>query len=128
MPSRKFSPVSAPAPRTIILGGTFTIGSSGAISAQTAEGLSGAVVAQTGSEDGRYSVTFTNPVARNLGAHVQIVGPTDAAFPTDTGSDPQTRNLATTGFDFQAKRTDTQADADSASGTICSWFCIVAMS
>ena len=122
---RRFFGVSSLTPEVIILGGTVTIGSSGAISAQSGAKLSGATVAQTGSEDGRYTVTFDREWKGILGAHVQMVGPADNAFPTTTGSDPQTRNLAATGFDIQAKRADTQADADSASGTLYSWFALV---
>ena len=128
MASQHFTEVSGPTPRTIVLRGTFTIGSSGAISDQTAQALSGAVVTQTGSEDGRYTVTFTNPVARNLGGHPSMVGPDDSAFPTTTGSNPQCRNQDENGFDIQFKRQDTEADADPASGTVCNWFCLAAMS
>jgi len=126
MSAHKLSDVRAMAPGLVVIGGTFTIGSSGAISTQDASGLSGGVVTQTGSEDGRYTVAFTQTWKRILGAHVQMNGPADNAFPTTTGSDPQTRNIAATGFDVQFKRTDTQADADPASGTIGSWYAIVA--
>jgi len=115
------------APRCVTLGGIVTIGSSGAISSQDASSMSGGVVTQTGSEDGRYSVAFTIKAKRNLGSFVNMVGPDDTGFPTTTGSDPQTRNLAATGFDVQFKRTDTQADADPASGTKFSWFARVAL-
>ena len=125
MARRRFWNVGTLNPKVKIIGGTVTIGSSGAISAQTGSKLSGGTIAQTGSEDGRYAVTFDRTWSAILGAHVQMVGPADNAFPTTTGSDPQTRNLAATGFDIQAKRTDTQADADSASGTLYSWFALV---
>ncbi len=110
-----------------MLGGTFLIGSSGAITSQDASSLTGGVVTQTGSEDGRYTVAFTIKAARNLGCFASMFGPADAGFPTTTGSDPQCRNKATTGFDIQCKRTDTQADADPASGSIISWFARVAL-
>lgn len=110
-----------------MLGGTFTITTSGAIASQDASSLTGGVVTQTGSEDGRYHVAFTLAAARNLGCFAQMVGPDDTAFPTTTGSDPQTRNRAVTGFDIQFKRQDTQADADPADGTECSWFARVAL-
>ncbi len=110
-----------------MLGGTFTIGAAGAISSQDASSLTGGVVTQTGSEAGRYTVAFTLKCKRNLGCFAQMVGPDDDAFPTTTGSDPQTRNIAVTGFDIQFKQTDDQSDEDPASGTICSWFARVAL-
>jgi hypothetical protein len=112
-------------PRFITLAGTFTIGASGAISAQTGAAISGATVTQTGSEDGRYAVAFDTTYRRTLGAHASMVGPDDSAFPTTTGSDPETRLLTTSGFSVQFKRVDTQADADPASGTVCSWVAFV---
>ena len=93
-----------------MLGGIVTITTSGAIASQDASSLSGGVVTQTGSEDGRYSVAFTIKAKRVLGCFVNMIGPDDTAFPTTTGSDPQTRNVAATGFDVQFKRVDTQAD------------------
>ena len=110
-----------------MLGGTFTIGASGAVDSQDDSVLTGGVITQTGSEDGRYHVAFTIKAERCLGAFAQMQGPDDDAFPTTTGSDPQTRNRAADGFDIQFKRVDTQADADPASGTECSWFARVAL-
>jgi hypothetical protein len=127
MGPRRGFPVQSVSPKVRILGGTVTIGSSGAISDQSGAKLSGGTVTQTGSEDGRYHVAFDRSYMHILGAHCQMVGPDDSAFPTTTGSDPQTRNLDVDGFDIQAKRVDTQADADSASGTVYSWFAIVAL-
>lgn len=125
MARRRFWNVGTLNPKVKIIGGTVTITASGAISAQSGAKLSGGTATQTGSEDGRYTVAFDREWSAILGAHVQMVGPTDSAFPTTTGSDPQTRNLATTGFDIQTKRVDTQADTDPASGTVLSWFAIV---
>jgi len=115
------------AARCVTLGGIVTIGAAGAISSQDASSMSGGVVTQTGSEDGRYTVAFTIKAKRSLGGFVQMIGPDDNAFPTTTGSDPQTRNHAATGFDIQFKRVDTQADADPASGTKFAWFARVAL-
>lgn len=112
-------------PRTAILSGTFTIGASGAVSSQDGAALSGATVTQTGSEDGRYAVTFDREYKQISHVGATMVGPNDAAFPTTTGSDPKCRLLATTGFSIQFVRTDTQADADPASGTVCTWMAIV---
>jgi hypothetical protein len=125
--AQKTSDTQALAARSVTLGGTFIIGAAGAISSQDASSLTGGVVTQTGSEDGRYHVAFTIKAKRNLGSFAQMIGPDDAAFPTTTGSDPQTRNIAATGFDIQFKRTDTQVDTDPASGTECSWFARVAL-
>lgn len=123
MATRRTRPAEAISPRFITLAGTVTIGSSGAITAQTGAAISGATVEQTASEDGRYTVTFVDTSYRRmLGAGAAMCGPADAAFPTTTGSSPKTRNLATTGFDVQFIREDTQADADPASGTILSWW------
>jgi hypothetical protein len=126
MSAHKLSDVKAMAPGVVIIGGTFVIGASGAISSQTASGLSGGVVTQTASEDGRYTIAFSQTWKRIIAAHVQMVGPDDAAFPTTTGSDPQTRNVAATGFDFQFKAPDAQDDVDPASGTEGMWSAIVA--
>ena len=110
----------------VILGGTFTIGSAGAITAQTGDGTAGATIAYVAA--GLYTATFlvaAGPVRINLGAHATMVGPDASAFPTTTGSNPQCRVQATTGFKIQFIRPDTQADADPASGTICNWICLV---
>ena len=115
------------APRCVMLGGTFTIGSSGAIASQDESVFSGGVVTQVGSEDGRYHVAFTIKAVRCLGAFCQMIGPDDSGFPTTTGSDPQTRNLAADGFDIQFKAPDAQDDVDPVSGTACSWFARVAL-
>lgn len=104
------------------IGGTFTIGASGAVSAETGASKAGGTVTQTSSEDGRYTVAFFRTVKRVNRFGCSMCGPTDAAMPTTTGSDPVCRNVATTGMDVQFKRTDTQADADPASGTIGCWW------
>lgn len=111
-------------PREITWSGIFTIGASGAISSQDGEVISGATVTQTASEDGRYDVVFYRPQKRLKFCDASMQGPTDAALPTTTGSDPITRNGSGTGFQVQFKRTDTQADTDPASGTVCRWFAI----
>ncbi len=126
--SRKLDMVRSPTPRMTILAGLVTIGASGAISSQTASTISGATVTQVGSEDGRYLVTVNAmKVLRVLACGANMIGDDDDAFPTTTGSDPQTRNLGTTGFHVQTKRVDTQADADPASGYGFSWWAIVAL-
>lgn len=126
MPAHKLSDVKAMAPGLVVIGGQAAIGNAGAVSSQTASGLSGGVVTQTGSEDGRYTITFNQLWKRILAWGVCMAGPADNAFPTTTGSDPETRNPAVTGLQAQFKRTDTQADADPASGTVLSWWAIVA--
>jgi hypothetical protein len=125
MAERKlYESVKGLVPRLVPIGGTVTIGASGAISAQSGAAY-GAVFTQTASEDGRYTAVFSFPVKECISVNVNMVGPADNAFPATTGSDPQLRNKATTGFDIQTKRTDTQADADPASGSILSWSALV---
>jgi hypothetical protein len=113
-------------PKLLLIGGSFTIGASGAISAQDGAKLSGGTVTQVASEDGRYLVTLDRTYKRVRPLAPLMIGPDDAAFPTTTGSDPQARLLTTSGFAVQFKRTDTQADADPASGTVCTWAALVA--
>lgn len=108
----------------VVLTGNFTIGSSGAVSSQTPVAECGFTVTQTGSEDGRYGIAFQRTWGDIKAAHVTMIGPADNAFPTTTGSDPQARLLAASGFSVQFKRPDTQADADPASGTVC---CVTAV-
>ena len=126
MSAHKLSDVRAMAPGVVIIGGSVTITTSGAISTQTASGLSGGVVTQTGSEDGRYGIAFTQTWKRILAGGALMIGPDDTAFPTTTGSDPEARLFSATGFSVQFKRTDTQADADPASGTVFTWWAMVA--
>jgi hypothetical protein len=123
--SRHISNVGSPLPRTVVLAGEVAITSSGAISSQTPSNISGAVVAKTGSESGRYSVTFLDGWHRCLHGGATMFGPDDNAFPTTTGSSPKARLLAKTGFSVQFVREDTQADADPASGTKFTWFAVV---
>jgi hypothetical protein len=126
MPAHKLSDVKALAPGLVIIGGSVAIGASGVVSSQDASGLTGGVVTQTASEDGRYTITFNQTWKRILSYWVTMGGPADNAFPTTTGSDPATRNAAVTGLQAQFKRTDTQADTDPASGTVLCWGAIVA--
>ena len=125
MAERSYRSVGACPAGFVFLGGKFTIGASGAVSADDGDALSGGEVTQTAAEDGRYAVAFGKTYKTILGAGCNMVGPDDAAFPTTTGSDPQVRLLATSGFSVQFKRTDTQADADPASGTKCTWWAFV---
>ena len=109
----------------VTLSVTFTIGAAGAVTSATGDVPTASVV-QTGSEDGRYTLTLDRTYrAVRMGGAPGMVGPTDAAFPTTTGSDPQYRNVTTSSFEVQFKRTDTQADTDPASGTVCHWIAMV---
>lgn len=126
MASRRGYVSETQAPEVRRIGGLVTIGASGAISAQTGAKLAGGTATQTASEDGRYTIAFQRTWKRVLGFGASMCGPADAAMPTTTGSDPVCRNVATTGMDIQTKRTDTQADADPASGTILCWWAEVA--
>lgn len=125
--ARKLSLMKAARPKNVLIGGSFTIGASGAVSAQDGARLSGGTVTQTGSEDGRYLVTLDRAYQRVRPLSPLMIGPDDSAFPADSGSDPQARLLTTSSFSIQFKRTDTQADADPASGTVCTWFAMVSL-
>lgn len=110
-------------PGLVVLGGSFTIGSAGAISAQTGAKKSGATVAYVAS--GLYTVTFYKTVQTLISVNAIMTGPDAAAFPTTTGSATRIRVRATTGFKIQGLATATQADADYASGTIIDWIALV---
>lgn len=127
MPARHWYQLHTLNPKDLLIGGTVTIGASGAVSSEDGAKLSGGTVTQTASEDGRYSIAFDRTYKRTKVIGVTMVGPTDSALPTTTGSDPVARNKATTGFDVQFKRTDTQADADPASGTVFTWWALVSL-
>lgn len=102
-------------PRVVVLTGTVTLGSGGAIAASgvDAEGFS---VVKTGSEAGRYTVTLNDAYPKFRGAHVSVRGATDAAYTTANGLwHGLTRNVAvstTRTLDLQLQRTDTGADAE----------------
>jgi hypothetical protein len=122
MPERILIPLRGVARKgQVFMSGAFTIGASGAISTQDGTAECGVVFAQTASEDGRYTGTVYKTFSKLRAPHVQMEGTTDTAFPTTTGSDPQLRNVGTSTFDIQFKRTDTQADTDPASGTVVHW-------
>ena len=125
--TRRGFPVDVLNPKYRIIGGTFAIGSSGAVASQDGAKKAGGTVTQVGSEDGRYAIAFDRTYARLVTSGCTMYGPDDSAFPTTTGSDPQCRLRSTSGFSVQFKRVDTQADADPASGTSCDWWAIVAL-
>lgn|SRR5678815_5428329 len=114
-------------PKVRIIGGSFTIGSSGAVSTQDGAKLSGGTVTQVANEDGRYLVTLDRTYKRVRPMAPLMIGPDDSAFPTATGSHPQARLLTTSSFAVQFVRMDTEADADPASGTVCTWFAMVSL-
>lgn len=100
-----------------VYSGSFTIGAAGAVSAQDIPGVTVAKAAAAG----QYTLTANKAYAK-LNGNANMVGPAVATpFPTTTGSDPQWRGpaLTTQVLTLQFKRTDTQADADAASGTLC---------
>ena len=105
--------------------GNFTIGTSGAITAQTGAAQSGFTVTQdtTSSAVGRYLVTFYKNFQAIKYKGVSMTGPAaGTAFPTTTGIDPQFRDYSgttasTLAASVQLTRSDTKADADAASGT-----------
>lgn len=112
--------------RLAILCGNFTIGSSGAVSSESGAQDSGGTVTQVDSEDGRYLVSFYKTFRSVVSAHVTMVGDDDDALPTTTGVAPFLRaTTAGAGILIQFIRSDTSADADPASGTVCYWTAIV---
>lgn len=115
-----------------LLSGNFTIGAAGAVSAQTGVLNSGITVTKdiTSSAVGRYLLTPDNTTYKALVSKgVNMDGPAaGSAFPTTTGIDPQFRPLSAVPVgqvSVQFTRSDTKADADPASGTICYWHLIV---
>lgn len=97
--------------------GQVTFGSSGAIASQNCKGFS---VAQTGSEDGRYTVTLEDQYNTLLFVGCNIEGAADTAFGA-TGLIRALRNVAMTSktFDIQLVEADGNlADTDPASGDI----------
>lgn len=105
--------------REVRISGTITIGSSGAISAQAADGVATAV--KTASKTGRYTVTLdrTYKNLRVAGAP-GVVGPTDAAFGDTAAKAGAYRNVTGSSFDIQmfiSNGTDTEA----ASGYVIHW-------
>jgi hypothetical protein len=96
--------------------GTVVLGAGGAIASQTGARDAGFTVVKTGSEAGRYTVTFDELVSDIvlLGAHV--IGAADAAYTNTAGGAGMTflRNKAPTTrtVDVQFTRSDTSADAE----------------
>lgn len=122
---RRFWPLfGSPQPRVVLLAGNFTV-TSDVVSAETGKRISGASVALVATETGRFRVTFDTNYRRILASGCSMVGPTDSAFPTTTGSSPKVRNQGTAAFDVQFIREDTQADAAPADGTVGNWWAIV---
>lgn len=122
---RKLFEVLSPKPgKSEVLAGNFTIGAGGAITAQTGARQSGVTVTQdtTGGAVGRYLLTFYRGFTKGPQAKMAIMeGPaTGTAFPTATGSEARFRSYAspTAAASLQLLRSDTQADADGASGTV----------
>ena len=120
---RKLFEVLSPKPgKSVVLAGNFTIGAAGAITAQTGAQQSGVTVTQDVTSTGRYLLTFYRGFTKGPQAKMAIMeGPaTGTAFPTTTGSEARFRSYAspTAAASLQLLRSDTQADADGASGTV----------
>lgn len=117
--------------RVIVLSGHFAIGAAGAISttATAAQGLdpgakiTGVSFVKTATETGRYTGTIYKTAKTRLAVVAGFEGPADAALPTTTGVGVCVRNSSTLTFDIQVFRTDTNADAEPASGSIIHWIC-----
>src|SRR6185437_10026671 len=84
--------------------------------------LSGVTVTQDVTSTGRYLLTFYRGFTKGPQAKMAIMeGPaTGTAFPTTTGSEARFRSYAspTAAASLQLLRSDTQADADGANGTV----------
>lgn len=121
--------------RVVIMSGSFTIGASGAITAQdssyhTGGGFTGAspaagAIAKTASKTGRYDILTYRPWDSFVfGA--SIIGPTDAAFGNTAANLVGTRNSAPTSTTSQGQiqgvLASSGADTDFASGTIIQWW------
>jgi hypothetical protein len=124
MAQRKLFEVLSPKPgKTEVMSGRFTIGASGAISGQTGAMLSGVTVTQdtTGGAVGRYLLTFYRTFKNPPSCQASFQGPAaGSAFPTTTGSRCVWRSVTanTLTASLQLIRSDTQADADAASGSV----------
>ena len=136
MVQRKLTvPYGSPNPnREVFLSGSFTLGSSGAISSQTSVLNSGVTITQdtTGGAVGRYLSTFDRTTYKSLKAKfLSVTGPAaGSAFPTTTGINAYFRSYTgtspnTTENSIQLTRSDTMADADGASGTVVHYFFIL---
>lgn len=136
MSQRKLTvPYGSPNPnREVFLSGTVTIGSSGAISAQTAVLNSGVTVTEdtTGGAVGRYLLTYDRTTYKSCKSKVvSMRGPAaGSAFPTTTGIDPAFRDYTgtlpeTSALSVQFTRSDTKADADPASGSQFTYFIVL---
>lgn len=120
--SRRLYPiVGAVHPRIQPLGGQFTITAAGAILSQDGALIAGGTVTKNAAA-GRYDIVFYRTFKRVLFSNGAMEGPASAAFPTITGSAVRTRSVTGDGYTIQFLRTDTQADADAASGTVVRWF------
>lgn len=119
MANRMFYPLRGSLSREVVrLYGSVTIGTSGAIASQSCKGFS---VAQTDSEDGRYTVTLDDPYNGFLGCNLTIEAADDAAVPVvyagvrnvDVSAGSKTFDVQVTGID-----TGAFADTDPASGDV----------
>lgn len=98
----------------------FTVGAAGAVSSEDGTKLAGGAVTIVAGTDGRYLVTLYKTFTR-VRAMAEGVGPDSAALPTTTGLKCFIRDQNTANFLIQMVRSDTQADADAASGTEVNW-------
>lgn len=129
--------VQGPCPNTKLLSGAFTIGASGAISAQQGMALTGATFAKNAAT-GRYDITVHRGFKRILGGAAWVVHPAVGTAGTLADGNqlylqgvtaamfalPPTA-LPETGPAFQAVRTDTQAVANPTNGVTISWTLLV---
>ncbi len=109
--------------RSRVISGNFTIGGSGAVTAQTPGSLSGATVTKTASA-GRYLVTPYKTLKTYKAGVATVEGPATAASGgTSTGESaaPMLRSAAGASFTIQLRRSSDLADADATSGTKVHW-------
>ncbi len=115
MAARMFSPLVGSLQKGVVfLFGTLILSTSGTIGTANTRKKSGFTVAKTGSEAGRYTVTFDDVYQALLWYDGKITGATDAAYTTAKGLGVLVRNvnIAAKTLDIQFVRTDTGADAE----------------
>lgn len=114
----KYPEMGVGRPRSVFLNGTITIGASGAVSSSSSET---ATVVKTGSEVGRYTLTFDRKYKNVRPLSCGIIGPTDAAMGNTAANVACFRNSSGTGMDIQLFLASSGADTETTSGNIVVW-------
>lgn len=124
-------------PGVTVFAGSIGIGAAGAIDAKTVNvfttdpAMSQVVVTKTATKTGRYTLTLPRNYLHLLFKGVSVTSVDDAALPTTTGLGACFRDHDIGGgandgtIEVQLFRTDTNADAEGASGTEVSFILVV---